>query len=68
MNMNKLPAFWIEILDVSGVVVSRQRVQSGVATIGRAEHAPVIADEQPVPRPGQCVVVGMPGDDAIPDW
>ena len=43
--MNRLPAFWIEILDASGAVVSRQRVQSGVATIGRGYANDVVIDD-----------------------
>ena len=45
MNMNKLPAFWIEILDASGEVISRQRMQSGVATIGRGYENDVVIDD-----------------------
>ena len=43
--MNRLPAFWIETLDASGAVVSRQRVQSGVATIGRGYENDVVIDD-----------------------
>ena len=45
MTMKMLPAFWIEILDASGVVVSRQRVQSGVAAIGRGYENDVVIDD-----------------------
>ena len=43
--MNMPPVFWVEILDASGAVVSRQRVQSGVATIGRGYENDVVIDD-----------------------
>ena len=43
--MNAHPPFWIEILDKSGALVSRQRIQAGAVTLGRGYDNDLVLDD-----------------------
>ena len=61
--MNSPAFFWVEILDKSGAVFSRQRIQANVATIGRRYDNDVVIDDVFVAPSHLRIVLEPPGTD-----